>query len=112
MLLLGGFAIAAAFTKRNIARRAASWVLSRVSSRPKCAPCWVPSRHTEAALSAPGSVKLLTLAARLGFLQICSCPWLRDKATTHLPSHTCQEALRLFDAVLCPAARHLSCAVD
>ena len=37
MLLLGGFAIAAAFTKRNIARRIATWVLSRVSSRPKCA---------------------------------------------------------------------------
>lgn len=45
MLLLGGFAIAAAFTKRNIARRIATWVLSRVSSRPKCA-AFAESHHT------------------------------------------------------------------
>lgn len=34
MLLLGGFAIASAFTKHFIAKRMATWVLARVSSRP------------------------------------------------------------------------------
>ena len=34
MLLLGGFAIAAAFTKHAVARRLAVWVLARVGSRP------------------------------------------------------------------------------
>lgn len=57
MLLLGGFAIAAAFTKRNIARRAASWVLSRVSSRPKCAaPSHPVSDYLPANLLAQGTM--------------------------------------------------------
>lgn len=34
MLLLGGFAIASAFTKHSIARRFAVWALSRISTRP------------------------------------------------------------------------------
>lgn len=34
MLLLGGFAIAAAFTKHAVARWLAVWVLARVGSRP------------------------------------------------------------------------------
>ena len=35
MLLLGGFAIASAFTKHFIAKRMATWVLSKVSSKPQ-----------------------------------------------------------------------------
>ncbi|CAL8461976.1 g1507 [Coccomyxa elongata] len=35
MLLLGGFAIASAFTKHSIARRFAVWALSRISTRPQ-----------------------------------------------------------------------------